>query len=274
MARKNYSDEFRRQAVDLYESTPGATLKGIADDLGISRGTLADWVDDVRHGYDDATAHDRSAASPRSGPGAGGPETAEREGRPARGRGRRSWGREGEDRDRAGDPAPGGQVFRRGDELVSRFQFVADHPDTFEVKRLCEVIEVDRSSFYAWDAAAPARAARAAADARAGRADPGGARPSRQAPTARRGSPPSSTTASRPSERVNHKRVARVMREHGIAGIRLRRRVRTTVPEPSDQKVPDLLKRDFTAAAPNQQLRRRHHLPAAGRRHATSTWPP
>lgn len=44
MARKNYTDEFRRQAVDLYESTPGATLRGIADDLGMARGTLADWV--------------------------------------------------------------------------------------------------------------------------------------------------------------------------------------------------------------------------------------
>ena len=44
MARKNYTDKFRRQAVDLYESTPGATLRGIADDLGISRGTLSDWV--------------------------------------------------------------------------------------------------------------------------------------------------------------------------------------------------------------------------------------
>ena len=44
MARKSYTDEFRRQAVDLYESTPGATLSGIADDLGISRGTLSDWV--------------------------------------------------------------------------------------------------------------------------------------------------------------------------------------------------------------------------------------
>ncbi len=44
MARKNYTDEFRRQAVDLFESTPGATLKGIADDLGIARGTLAAWV--------------------------------------------------------------------------------------------------------------------------------------------------------------------------------------------------------------------------------------
>jgi transposase len=44
MARKSYSVEFRRQAVDLYESTPGATFKGIAADLGISRGALAEWV--------------------------------------------------------------------------------------------------------------------------------------------------------------------------------------------------------------------------------------
>ncbi len=41
MARKHYTDEFRRQAVDLYESTEGATLSGIADDLGLARGTLA-----------------------------------------------------------------------------------------------------------------------------------------------------------------------------------------------------------------------------------------
>lgn len=44
MARKNYSAEFRQQAVDLYETTPDATLKQIATDLGVSRGTLADWV--------------------------------------------------------------------------------------------------------------------------------------------------------------------------------------------------------------------------------------
>ncbi len=38
----HYTDKFRRQAVDLYESTEGATLKGIAGDLGIARGTLAE----------------------------------------------------------------------------------------------------------------------------------------------------------------------------------------------------------------------------------------
>jgi transposase len=44
MARKSYSEEFRRQAVDLYGATPGATVRGIADDLGIVRGTLRHWL--------------------------------------------------------------------------------------------------------------------------------------------------------------------------------------------------------------------------------------
>ncbi|MCO6673587.1 transposase, partial [Cutibacterium avidum] len=50
MARKNYSMEFRRQAVDLYETTPGATLKQIAGELGVSRGTLSLWVKDLGNG--------------------------------------------------------------------------------------------------------------------------------------------------------------------------------------------------------------------------------
>jgi transposase InsO family protein len=134
---------------------------------------------------------------------------------------------------------------------VSRFQFVADHRDTFEVKRLCEVIEVNRSSFYAWDAAAPARAERTAADEELAErirvvheADRAYGAP-RVTAELNDGAPPKA--------RVNHKRVARVMAEHGIAGIRLRRRVQTTVPEPSDAKAPDLLKRDFTAEQPNRK---------------------
>ena len=45
MVRKNRTEDFRRQAVDLYESTPGATLRGIAADLGIVRGALSHWVE-------------------------------------------------------------------------------------------------------------------------------------------------------------------------------------------------------------------------------------
>lgn len=134
---------------------------------------------------------------------------------------------------------------------MSRFQFVADHRHAFEVKRLCEIVEIARSSFYAWLDAQPARAARQAADADL-------AKRIRTIHTQDRALGAPRITAELndgvpPGGRINHKRVARVMRVHGIAGLRLRRRVRTTVPEPADQKVPDLLKRDFTAPAPNRR---------------------
>ena len=149
---------------------------------------------------------------------------------------------------------------------MSRFQFVADHRDTFEVKWLCELVEVARSSFYAWLAAAAARAAPAAADDALARADPARCTPRTTRPTGRRGSPPSSTTAPRRRRRAGQPQAGRPgdARSTASPGYRLRRKVRTTVPEPADTPVPDLLKRDFTAAGAEHQVRRRHHLPAAG----------
>ena len=134
---------------------------------------------------------------------------------------------------------------------MSRFQFVADHSSTFEVKRLCELVEVERSSYYAWKAGAPARAARAESDAalaeriRAVHAEDTTQGAPRITAEVNDGVPA--------GERVNHKRVARVMRVAGIRGYVKKRKVRTTVPEPANQVVPDLLKRNFTAEAPNQR---------------------
>ena len=48
---------------------------------------------------------------------------------------------------------------------MNRFQFVADHSHAFEVKRLCEAVEIARSSFYAWLDSAGRRAAKATDDA-------------------------------------------------------------------------------------------------------------
>ncbi len=67
MARKNYTDEFRRRAVDLYESTPDATLKGIAADLGISRGALKEWVDKLGSGTRASTASKPASSQGRAG---------------------------------------------------------------------------------------------------------------------------------------------------------------------------------------------------------------
>ena len=132
---------------------------------------------------------------------------------------------------------------------MSRFQFVADHRDTFKVKQLCETVEINRSSFYAWEQAAVGRAERAAADAALVERIR-----SVHGEDKTYGAPRVTADLNdnaKPEDKINHKRVARVMKTNGIAGVKLRRRVKTTISEPSDQKVPDLLKRDFTAPAPN-----------------------
>ncbi|MFC9285245.1 IS3 family transposase [Streptomyces sp. NPDC057052] len=130
---------------------------------------------------------------------------------------------------------------------MNRCQFIEDHHRAWGVKRLCQVPEVARSSFYKWRAGRAARAARERADAalakriRAVHAEWDGTY----------GRPRITAELRDDGEPVNHKRVGRVMRKSGIAGLRLRKRQVTTVPEPSATPVPDLLGRDFTASAPN-----------------------
>ncbi|GII89688.1 hypothetical protein Ssi03_76780 [Sphaerisporangium siamense] len=130
---------------------------------------------------------------------------------------------------------------------MNRFQFVEDHKALYGVKRLCRVLQVSRSGFYRWLKGAAARLARQQAD-------------EQLAARMRRihaehdgtyGSPRMTAELRTAGMGVNHKRVERVMREYGIAGLRLRKRVRTTIPEPDAVPVPDLLQRDFTAQRPN-----------------------
>lgn len=44
MALKNYPEEFKADAVALYLSDPSKTYKQVAEDLGINRATLREWV--------------------------------------------------------------------------------------------------------------------------------------------------------------------------------------------------------------------------------------
>jgi transposase InsO family protein len=131
--------------------------------------------------------------------------------------------------------------------VTSRFQFIEDHCETYPVKRLCQVLDVVRSSFYKWREGTAARAARERADAalatkiKAVHAESDGTYGS-----------PRVTAELRDTAgmEINEKKVARVMRKFNIVGVHLRKKVRTTVPEPSNTPVPDLFKRDFTAAEP------------------------
>lgn len=130
---------------------------------------------------------------------------------------------------------------------MSRFQFVEDHRGAFGVKRLCQVLEVTRSGFYRWLKAAPARMARARSDARLARR----IREIHRESDGTYGIPRITAELKDAGTDVNHKRVARVMRRIGVQGVHLRKKIRTTVPEPSATPVSDLLRRDFTASEPN-----------------------
>ncbi|MFE9687075.1 IS3 family transposase [Streptomyces sp. NPDC006285] len=105
-------------------------------------------------------------------------------------------------------PAQGGPVFRLGDGLVNRCQFVEDHQRRYGVKRLCTIVGIARSSFYYWRRTAPTRAARQAADAQLAAQ----IRAVHRTSDGTYGVPRITAELREDGERVNHKRVARVMK--------------------------------------------------------------
>ena len=115
---------------------------------------------------------------------------------------------------------------------MNRFQFVADHQHAFEVKRLCEIVQVARSSVLPWLTAAPARAVRRGRGCGIGRADPRYPQPGRPYGVPRitaelnDGAPADAgqPQASRPGDaRARHRRAAAAAA------------ARTTIPDPADQ---------------------------------------
>jgi transposase InsO family protein len=135
--------------------------------------------------------------------------------------------------------------------LIHRYRFISLHRAIFGVTRLCRVLAVTRrQGFYEWQAAQPARHARAAADAHL-------AAQIRAIHTEHRGtygSPRITDELHRQGQPVNRKRVERIMREHHITGITRRRRRSLTQPDTTATPAPDLIRRDFTATTPGRRL--------------------
>jgi transposase InsO family protein len=130
---------------------------------------------------------------------------------------------------------------------VSRFRFVDDHRDLYGVKRLCALAEVSRSGYYAWRErpASP----RELADAELLEVIVEIHDRSRGT----YGAPRVHGQLRRRGHCVNHKRVARLMRTYGIVGVSNRRRWRRGHGRAIEAPAPDLLRRDFTATAPDQR---------------------
>jgi transposase len=75
MAMKHYSTEFRADAVALYHSRPDATIRSVAEDLGVNPETLRNWIrlaDGRRSGPAVVRAEPAASTPP---PGSGSVET-------------------------------------------------------------------------------------------------------------------------------------------------------------------------------------------------------
>jgi putative transposase len=131
---------------------------------------------------------------------------------------------------------------------VSRFAFVAAERAGHAVGTLCRLIGASVSGFYAWLRAIPAVQSRAEAEAE--RRGPIG-----RIFTARRrvyGSPRAHAELRREGRRHARRRVARLMREMGLAARRGRRRAPRTTDSRHDLPIaPNLLGRRFAAERPD-----------------------
>ena len=120
---------------------------------------------------------------------------------------------------------------------MSRFRFVSEHRHAFGVKRLCRVLEVSRSGFYAWQGRPPS--ARAIRDAELG----GLIVEVHQRSRRTYGAPRVHAELRRLDQRCSRKRVARLMRDAGLVGVHARRRWRRGRPDTAP--APDLVNRRF-----------------------------
>lgn len=127
---------------------------------------------------------------------------------------------------------------------MSRFRFVCDHRDSYSVKRLCRVIGCSRSGFYDWCARPPSRHA-LRDEHLAGLIGEIHVRSRRTY-----GAPRVHAELRRLGERCSRRRVARLMRVAGLVGVHSRRRWRAGHPDVAP--APDLVRRDFCPAGPDQ----------------------
>ena len=127
------------------------------------------------------------------------------------------------------------------------FRLIEDHRDAYPVRVLCAVLEVSPAGYYAWRCRRPSARSSAntelVAAIRRVHSDSG----------ARYGSPRVHAALRGQGRGASRGRIERLMRRHGIRAIMAPpRRVRTTDSRHTLPIAPNLLARDFTAAAPNR----------------------
>jgi putative transposase len=129
-----------------------------------------------------------------------------------------------------------------------KYVFMAAHEGEFRVKRMCRVLDVKRSGYYAWRKRKPSTREQA----NQALLDLIKAEHAKSRKTY--GSPRLHVVLRRQGVRCGHNRVARLMRMHGIVARKHRRYYpRTTQRQAGVIPAPNRLNQDFSASAPNQK---------------------
>jgi putative transposase len=126
-----------------------------------------------------------------------------------------------------------------------KYTFMANHEKEFPVLRMCQILEVSESGYYAWRKREPSERKRV--DEELGRRIEDAYQKNRQV----YGSPRIHAELKEQGVHCGMKRVARLMRERGISAKPRRRKMKTTDSDHNNPVAPNLLKRDFTADAAN-----------------------
>jgi putative transposase len=122
---------------------------------------------------------------------------------------------------------------------------VSDHQAMYPIATMCRLMGVSPSGWYAWVKRRPSRRAETDAgligEIRAAHAASGGTY----------GAPRIHAELAAKGVHIGRKRIARLMREAGLAGVSRRKFVTTTVRD-GGRQAPDLVERNFTAVAPDR----------------------
>ena len=129
-----------------------------------------------------------------------------------------------------------------------KYVFMAAHEGDYAVKRMCRVLDVKRSGYYAWRKRKPSTREQAN-QALLGLIEAEHAKSRKTY-----GSPRLHVVLRRQGVRCGHNRVARLMRMHGIVARKHRRYYpRTTQRQAGVIPAPNRLNQDFSASAPNRK---------------------
>src|SRR6266566_1034535 len=208
--QRRFTKEFEEEAVRLVQ-TSGRTQREIAGDLGIGLSTLVRWI---------GRSRDRRAVAPSAG---------ERD--PSAG---------------AGHPEEGHRFFRPGGKSV-RFALIDGAKAEFPVHRLCRVLGVSQSGYFAWKSR---RACRRQRDDVVLLAH---VRSAFALSNSTYASPRMTRELRDNGLTVGRRRIARLMRDNGLRARQKRRFKRTTDSHHAWPVAPKLLDQDFTAIGPDKK---------------------